>query len=59
MLSGLLTGGITEEIMMRLFFMSLLVVIISKLFFSNSKEVPVKVYVIANIITATIFRFMG
>ncbi len=53
-ISGLLVGGIIEEVMMRLFFMSLIIFIISKLFYKN-KEVPTKVYAIANIISALLF----
>ena len=55
MIGGLLAGGIIEEVMMRLFFMSLIVFIISKVFYKNKKEIPVKIYVIANIIVACIF----
>lgn len=54
-LGGLLVGGIIEEVMMRLFFMSLLVFINSKLFYKNKKEIPIKIYVIANIISAFLF----
>lgn len=54
-LGGLLTGGIIEEVMMRLFLMSLLVLIISKLFYKNAQEIPVKVYIISNIISALLF----
>ena len=54
-LGGLLVGGIIEEVMMRLFFMSLLVFIGSKLFYKDKKEIPTKIYVIANIISAIIF----
>ena len=54
-LGDLLVGGIIEEVIMRLFLMSLIILIISKLFFKKSKEIPVKVYVIANIIVACIF----
>ena len=43
-------GGIIEEVMMRLFFMSLVVFIISKLFYKNKKEIPTLVYVIANVL---------
>ena len=53
--AGLFAGGIIEEVMMRLFFMSLLVFIISKLFYKNKKNISVKVYVIANIISAMLF----
>ena len=52
---GLLVGGIIEEVMMRLFFMSLITLVISKLFYKNKKEIPVKVYVIANILAALLF----
>ncbi len=44
-----------EEVMMRLFFMSLCVFIISKIFCSKRKEIPVSVYVISNIIAAILF----
>ena len=54
-IGGLLVGGIIEEIMMRLFLMSLLVIIISKIFYKSKKEIPVRVYVIANIISAFLF----
>lgn len=50
---GFLTGGVTEEIMMRLFLMSLFVFIISKIF--NKKEIPVSIYVISNILSALLF----
>ncbi len=55
MIGGLLVGGIIEEIMMRLFFMSLVVFIISKLFYKNKKEIPTLVYVIANVLAAFLF----
>ena len=54
-IAGLLTGGITEEIMLRLFLMSLLTLIISKIFYKNKKDIPTKVYIIANIISAILF----
>ncbi|MBR1416478.1 MAG: CPBP family intramembrane metalloprotease [Bacilli bacterium] len=54
-IAGLLAGGIIEEVMMRLFLMSLVVFIFSKLFYKNNKEIPVKVYILANIICALIF----
>ena len=53
-IGGLLVGGIIEEVMMRLFFMSLLVYIGSKVF-CKDKEIPTKAYVIANIISAIVF----
>ena len=55
MIGGLLVGGIIEEVMMRLFFMSLIVFIISKLFYKNEKEIPMLAFVIANIISSLIF----
>ena len=54
-LGGLLVGGIIEEVIMRLFFMSLIIFIISKLFYKNKKEIPTLVLVIANIISALLF----
>ena len=53
MIGGLLGGGIIEEVMMRLFFMSLIVFIISKIL--KKKEIPTIVFVIANIISALLF----
>lgn len=55
MIGGLLVGGIIEEVMMRLFFMSLITFIIYKLFYKNKKEIPTLVFVIANIISAILF----
>ena len=55
MIGGILVGGIIEEVMMRLFFMSLVVFIIYKLFYKNKKEIPTFVFVIANIIAALLF----
>ncbi len=52
-IGGLLVGGIIEEVMMRLFFMSLIVFIISKVM--KKKEIPTFVYVIANILVALLF----
>lgn len=54
-IAGLLVGGVIEEVMMRLFFMSLLVLIISKLFFKNEKDIPASVFAAANIISALLF----
>ena len=52
---GLLVGGIIEEVMMRLFFMSLCTLILSRLFYRNENEIPIRVYVIANILSAILF----
>lgn len=54
-ISGLLIGGVIEEVMLRLFLMSLLVLIIYKLFFRKAKEIPVGVLITANIISALLF----
>lgn len=48
-------GGVYEEILMRLFLMSLLSWIIGKIFYRKEKEIPVKVFIISNIITALLF----
>ncbi len=52
---GLLVGGIIEEVMMRLFFMSLCAFILSRLFYKNENAIPIRVYVIANILAAILF----
>ncbi len=54
-ISGLLVGGVIEEVMMRLFFMSLLVLILSKLFCKKEKEIPAWAYAAANIVSALLF----
>lgn len=54
-ISGLLVGGVIEEVMMRLFFMSLLVFILSKLLCKNEKKIPVRIFAAANIISALLF----
>lgn len=54
-ISSILYGGIIEELMMRLFFMSLLVFIFQKLFFRSQQQIPEKVLVIANIISSLAF----
>ncbi len=50
---GLLVGGIIEEVMMRLFFMSLVVFIISKIL--KKQEIPTIIFVISNILAALLF----
>ena len=54
-ITSLLYGGVVEEVMMRLFFMSLISFLIIRLFYKKEKNVPVKVFVIANIISAILF----
>lgn len=53
MIGGLLVGGIIEEVMMRLFFMSLVVFIVSKII--KKKEIPTIVFIIANVLAALLF----
>lgn len=55
--ASILYGGIIEEVMMRLFFMSLIALIIWKLFFRkhSANDIPQKVYIIANIVAAFAF----
>ena len=48
-------GGVFEEILLRLFFMSLIAWIIAKIFFKKEQSIPIKVFVIANIISALLF----
>ncbi len=54
-ITALLYGGVVEEVMMRLFLMSLISFILYKLFYKKEKELPIKVYVIANIASALLF----
>ena len=53
--ASVLYGGITEELMMRLFFMTLIAFIASKLFFRKEETVPAGVLIAANIIAALAF----
>jgi hypothetical protein len=53
-IGGFLVGGIIEEVMLRLFMMSLITLLI-KMIFYNKKEMSVYIYVIANIISALLF----
>ena len=54
-IASILYGGIIEEILMRLFVMSLIAFLISKIFYKKSEEIPAKVFVIANIVAALLF----
>ena len=55
--AALLYGGIVEELMLRLFMMSLVALIVWKLFFKKHERenVPVVVFVIANVLAAFLF----
>ena len=48
-------GGVYEEILMRLFLMTLFSWIIAKIFYRKEKEIPVKVFIISNIVAALLF----
>lgn len=54
-ISGLLVGGVIEEVMMRLFFLSLLALLLWKLFCRKETEIPVKVFAAANLLSALLF----
>ena len=56
-IASVLYGGIIEELMLRLLFMSLIALIIWKLFFKKyeKEHIPAKVFVIANFIAAFSF----
>ncbi len=56
-IASVLYGGIIEEIMLRLFFMSLIALVIWKIFFKKytSDNIPSKVYIIANIVASLVF----
>lgn len=53
--SCVLYGGVMEELMMRLFLMSLLAWLSWKLFFRKRETVPTDVLIAANVITALLF----
>lgn len=54
-IASILYGGVIEEVMMRLFFMSLLALIGWKLFCKKEEKAPVKILVISNVISAMAF----
>ncbi len=54
-IASVLYGGVIEEVMLRLFFMSLLALIGWKLFCRKENAVPEKMLVISNIIVAVLF----
>ena len=57
-ISSLTYGAVFEEILLRLFLMSLLSWIISKIFYRKEKKIPTKVFIIANIISALSFALL-
>ena len=54
-IASLIYGGVIEELMIRLFLMSLVALIIWKLFYKSAETVPTKALVIANIVAAILF----
>lgn len=54
-LASVLYGGIIEEVMLRLFFMSLIAFILNKLFNKKSEKASSTILLIANIIAAILF----
>ena len=54
-IASLIYGGIIEELMIRLLLMSLVALIIWKLFYKSADAVPTRALVIANIVAAILF----
>ncbi len=56
-MASVLYGGIIEEVMLRLFFMSLIALVVWKLFFKkcDKENIPTSVLVIANVVAAILF----
>ena len=55
MLASVLYGGVIEEVMLRLFMMSLIAFILHKLFWRKRETTPVAALALANIISAILF----
>jgi len=54
-LGSIFYGGVVEEIMLRLFFMSLLAWVGWKLFFRKKETAPIGVIIVANVLAALLF----
>lgn len=54
-IASILYGGIIEEVMMRLFFMSLIAFLVWKIFFKKRETVPTGVLIAANVAAALLF----
>ena len=54
-IGGILVGGVIEEVMMRLFLMSLLTLVLYKVFCKNKEDIPVAILIIANVLSALLF----
>ena len=57
LLASVLYGGVMEEVMLRLFFMSLIAFLIRKVFYRkrSQEETPEGVFIVANVIAALLF----
>ena len=55
MLASVLYGGVIEEVMLRLFLMSLIAFLLHKLFWRKRETTPVAALVLANILSAILF----
>ena len=55
MIAMVLYGGVIEEVMLRLFLLSLVAFILYKLFWRTQETIPVAALVLANIISAILF----
>ena len=55
LMASLTYGGVVEEVMLRLFLMSLLSFLLYKLFAKHKNEVPTVIFIIANVISALLF----
>ena len=54
-IASLIYGGVVEELMIRLFLMSLIALILWKVFFKSEEHIPAKALVIANVLSALLF----
>jgi hypothetical protein len=56
-IASILYGGVIEEVMLRLFFMSLIAIILWKVFYKkyDKNHIPTAVFVLANVIAALLF----
>ena len=55
LLGSVIYGGVIEEVMLRLFMMSLLAFLLHKLFWRKQEQTPVAALVLANIVAALLF----
>lgn len=57
-ISSFTYGGVIEEIVLRLFFMSLISLILYKIFYRKKEEIPTHIHIISNIISALAFAIL-